>query len=104
MPTTACWCRRPAAPRRGWRDSRRRQERGAVTRAGAASEAELPFSRHPGMVRIGRESGDDDMSERIVRVLQIAGAALAIPAAAGGTYSAYQTYFSSTAGCERLKT
>ena len=44
------------------------------------------------------------MSERIVRVLQIAGAALAIPAAAGGTYSAYQTYFSSTAGCERLKT
>ena len=41
---------------------------------------------------------------RLVMVLQLLGAALGIPAAAAGCYSAYQTYFSSGAVCQRLRT
>ena len=41
---------------------------------------------------------------RLVTVLQVAGAALGIPAAAAGTYSAYNNYFSSEATCQRLRT
>ena len=33
--------------------------------------------------------------ENLVRLLQMTGAALAIPAAAAGTFAAYQSYFSS---------
>jgi hypothetical protein len=35
--------------------------------------------------------------ENLVRLLQMTGAALAIPAAAAGTFAAYQSYFSSAA-------
>ena len=42
--------------------------------------------------------------ENLVRVLQIAGAALGIPAAAAGTFAAYQNYFSNDATCQKLRT
>src|SRR5436305_10378211 len=37
-------------------------------------------------------------------MVQIAAAALGIPAAAPGTYSAYQTYFTNEATCQKLRT
>jgi hypothetical protein len=40
----------------------------------------------------------------MITILQVAGAALGIPAAAAGSYSAYQSYFSSDATCQRLRT
>ena len=42
--------------------------------------------------------------ENLVRVLQIAGAALGIPAAAAGSFAAYQNYFSNEATCQKLRT
>jgi hypothetical protein len=42
--------------------------------------------------------------QRLVTGLQFLGAALAIPAAAAGSYSAYQNYFSTEASCQRLRT
>ena len=44
------------------------------------------------------------LPQRSVTMLQLLGAALGIPAAAAGCYSAYQTYFSTEAVCERLRT
>jgi hypothetical protein len=44
------------------------------------------------------------LPHRLVMVLQLLGAALGIPAAAAGCYSAYQTYFSTGAVCQRLRT
>jgi hypothetical protein len=44
------------------------------------------------------------LPQRMVTILQVAGAALGIPAAAAGSYSAYQSYFSSDATCQRLRT
>ena len=41
--------------------------------------------------------------ENLVRVLQIAGAALGIPAAAAGTFAAYQNYFSNDVTCQKLR-
>jgi hypothetical protein len=41
--------------------------------------------------------------ENVVRTLQIIGAALAIPAAAAGTYTAYQNYFSTDETCHKLR-
>ena len=41
--------------------------------------------------------------ENLVRVLQIAGAALGIPAAAAGTFAAYQSYFSTDVTCQKLR-
>jgi hypothetical protein len=41
--------------------------------------------------------------EHLVRLLQIAGAALGIPAAAAGTFAAYQSYFSTEVTCHRLR-
>jgi hypothetical protein len=41
--------------------------------------------------------------ESLVKLLQIAGAALGIPAAAAGTFAAYQSYFSSDATCQKLR-
>ena len=41
--------------------------------------------------------------ENLVRVLQVVGAALAIPAAAAGTYKAYQNYFSTDEACQKLR-
>jgi len=43
-------------------------------------------------------------SEGLVRISQIAAAALGFPAAAAATYSAYQTYFSAEVACHRLRT
>jgi hypothetical protein len=37
--------------------------------------------------------------EHLVRLLQITGAALGIPAAAAGTFAAYQSYFSTDVTC-----
>jgi len=42
--------------------------------------------------------------QRLVTLLQIAGAALGIPAAAAGSYTAYKTFFSSEAACQKLRT
>jgi hypothetical protein len=44
------------------------------------------------------------LPQRVVTTLQLVGAALGIPAAAAGSYSAYQNYFSTEATCQRLKT
>jgi hypothetical protein len=44
------------------------------------------------------------LPQRMVTILQVVGAALGIPAAAAGTYSAYQNYFSTDATCQRLRT
>jgi hypothetical protein len=41
--------------------------------------------------------------EGLVRVVQIAGAAVGIPAAVAGTYSAYQNYFSTDMACHKLR-
>jgi hypothetical protein len=41
--------------------------------------------------------------ENLVRMLQIAGAALSIPAAAAGTFAAYQSYFSTDVTCQKLR-
>jgi hypothetical protein len=41
--------------------------------------------------------------QKFTTVLQIAGAALGIPAAAGGTYTVYRSYFASTANCQTLR-
>jgi len=43
------------------------------------------------------------ISQRMVHSLQFMVAALGIPAAAAGSYSAYQSYFSSEATCQRLR-
>jgi hypothetical protein len=42
-------------------------------------------------------------AENLVRMLQIAGAALSIPAAAAGTFAAYQSYFSADVTCQKLR-
>lgn len=42
-------------------------------------------------------------AENLVRLLQMTGAALAIPAAAAGTFAAYQSYFSSDVTCQKLR-
>lgn len=44
------------------------------------------------------------VSQRLVTVLQCFGAALGIPAAVAGSYSAYHNYFSAEAACQRLST
>jgi hypothetical protein len=41
--------------------------------------------------------------QKFTTVLQIAGAVLGIPAAAGGTYTVYRSYFASTANCPALR-
>jgi hypothetical protein len=41
--------------------------------------------------------------EHLVRLLQIAGATLGIPAAAAGTFAAYQSYFSTEVTCHKLR-
>jgi len=42
-------------------------------------------------------------AEQLVKLLQMTGAALAIPAAAAGTFAAYQSYFSTGMTCQRLR-
>jgi hypothetical protein len=37
--------------------------------------------------------------DHVVKLLQIAGAAFGIPAAAAGTFAAYQSYFSTDVSC-----
>jgi hypothetical protein len=41
---------------------------------------------------------------KLTTYLQLTGAALAIPAAAAGTYSVYQNYFTSDLACQKLRT
>ena len=41
--------------------------------------------------------------DHLVRLLQMTGAALAIPAAAAGTFAAYQSYFSTDLTCQKLR-
>src|SRR6201981_1764363 len=41
--------------------------------------------------------------ENLVRLLQMTGAALALPAGAAGTFAAYQSYFSSDVTCQKLR-
>ncbi|HEY6995378.1 MAG TPA: hypothetical protein VH397_16855 [Xanthobacteraceae bacterium] len=41
--------------------------------------------------------------ENLVKLLQVAGAALGIPAAAAGTFAAYQNYFSTDVTCQKLR-
>jgi hypothetical protein len=55
------------------------------------------------MVVSGRP--EDAMTpDHLVRLLQMTGAALAIPAAAAGTFAAYQSYFSTDVTCQKLRT
>jgi hypothetical protein len=42
-------------------------------------------------------------TESLVKLFQLAGAALAIPAAAAGTFAAYQSYFSTDVSCQKLR-
>ena len=42
-------------------------------------------------------------ADHLVRLLQMTGAALAIPAAAAGTFAAYQSYFSTDVTCQKLR-
>jgi hypothetical protein len=42
--------------------------------------------------------------ENLGKFVQIAAAAFGIPAAAAGTYSVYQTYFTNEAACQKLRT
>jgi hypothetical protein len=42
-------------------------------------------------------------AEHLVKLLQMTGAALAIPAAAAGTFAAYQSYFSPDVTCQKLR-
>jgi hypothetical protein len=42
--------------------------------------------------------------ENVGKLVQFAAAALGIPAAAGGIYSVYQTYFTNEAACQKLRT
>ena len=42
-------------------------------------------------------------AENLVKLLQMTGAALAIPTAAAGTFVAYQSYFSSDVTCQKLR-
>jgi len=44
------------------------------------------------------------LPQRAITALQLVGAALGIPAAAAGAYSAYQNYFSSEVTCQTLRT
>jgi hypothetical protein len=44
------------------------------------------------------------ISQRLVTILQAAGAALGIPAAAAGSYTAYQAFFSPEVTCQKLRT
>ena len=44
------------------------------------------------------------LQPRSVTLVQLVCAALGIPAAIAGSYSAYQTYFSNEAVCQRLRT
>src|SRR6185312_15252156 len=55
--------------------------------------------------RHGRERRPEDAmnAEQLVKLLQMTGAALAIPAAAAGTFAAYQSYFSTGMTCQRLR-
>jgi len=41
--------------------------------------------------------------DHVVKLLQIAGAAFGIPAAAAGTFAAYQSYFSTDVSCQKLR-
>jgi hypothetical protein len=43
------------------------------------------------------------ISDHLVKLLQMTGAALAIPAAAAGTFAAYQGYFSTDVTCQKLR-
>ena len=42
-------------------------------------------------------------AESVVKLLQMTGAAFAIPAAAAGTFAAYQSYFSAEVTCQKLR-
>ena len=42
-------------------------------------------------------------ADNLVKLLQMTGATLAIPAAAAGTFAAYQSYFSSDVTCQKLR-
>ena len=42
-------------------------------------------------------------AEHLVKLMQMTGAALAIPAAAAGTFAAYQSYFSTEVTCQKLR-
>jgi hypothetical protein len=42
-------------------------------------------------------------AEHLVKLMQMTGAALAIPAAAAGTFAAYQSYFSPDVTCQKLR-
>src|SRR5262249_3802271 len=86
------------------RDLRRRYGAGGPRRRLRSSHPHrrLPFSCHGGMV-VRRRPEKPMTSENVVKLLQMTGAALAIPAAAAGTFAAYQSYFSSDVTCQKLR-
>src|SRR5262249_4775164 len=52
---------------------------------------------------VSREPETSMTGDHVVKLLQIAGAAFGIPAAAAGTFAAYQSYFSTDVSCQKLR-
>jgi hypothetical protein len=52
---------------------------------------------------VGNRPEDLMTADHLVKLLQMTGAALAIPAAAAGTFAAYQGYFSTDVRCQKLR-
>jgi hypothetical protein len=59
----------------------------------------LPAARH-----LPHDEREQTVAFDFGKIVQFAAAALGIPAAAAGTYSAYQTYFTNDAVCQKLRT
>src|SRR5262249_22978487 len=55
------------------------------------------------MVVVRRRPEKQMIPDNLVKLLQMTGAAFAIPAAAAGTFAAYQSYFSSDVTCQKLR-
>src|SRR5262249_29655717 len=106
---TAIGRHRAAAPPSGGRSFR--IARSAQTRGRCASIARgSPVADRAGVAifapwRRGRKGWTKMpiIAENLVRLLQMTGAALAIPAAAAGTFAAHQSYFSSDVTCQKLR-
>src|SRR6516164_8559638 len=52
---------------------------------------------------VSRRPENPMTADNLVKLLQMTGATLAIPAAAAGTFAAYQSYFSSDVTCQKLR-
>jgi hypothetical protein len=64
----------------------------------------LKLSQRPGIFFPTTDKEKMVGFENLGKIVQIAAAVLGIPAAAAGTYSAYQTYFTNDSVCQKLRT